>query len=130
MSSIVASSSQSLGSLSAINQLFGVPIDRVRDYTDNAVASINDVGFLVNLISGSAISYTINAQSTLADPLPIYSVLYVMQGGAGAASIVAGSGVSINSVSTGTVSLAAEGTLAAFWQRSLDDWVAFNQTAA
>ncbi len=111
-------------------ELFSLPLKAPNIYTTNAEASLEDIGSVVLLNSGSAISFTIQRASSMTRPLPLFQTLVVGQLGAGAASIVGGTGVSINGVSAGTVTFSAIGEIACLWQYAADSWLAFNKTAA
>ncbi len=121
---------ESIDEIGAAQDLFGLPLKRPNRYTTNTTASISDLGKVVQMNSGSAISYTILAASNMVQPFPLDATLVVMQKGAGATSIVAGTGVTINGVSAGTVSLAAIGETVGLWQDDVNSWIAFNKTAA
>ncbi len=111
-------------------ELFGLPLKAPNIYTTNTNASVEDIGVVVLMNSGSANSYTILAAANMTRPLPLYIPLVVAQIGAGATSIVGGTGVTINGVSAGTVTFAAAGEAVGLWQYAANTWIAFNKTAA
>lgn len=119
-----------LAEVGRAQDLFTLPLRAPNIYTTNTVASLEDVGVIVLPTSGSAISYTIQRASSMARPIPLYQGLIVAQGGAGALSVVGGTGVTINGVSAGTVTFSAIAEIACFWQYAADSWLAFNKTAA
>ena len=130
MGKIIESSRLSLGALSSVEDLFDVPTRKPIEYTASTTASSVDIGNVVYLTSGSAITYTINAESTMSRGFPLYVTLLLVQGGAGALSVTGGAGVSINGVSTGTVTLSGIGQVVGLHHKSQDNWIAFNQTAS
>ncbi len=130
MAAVITSSNIPLESVTRLGDLYRAPTDPPVEYFTNTVASILDLGKVVLLTSGSAISYTIPSNSTVANPLPLYTVLIPVQGGAGALSIVGGAGVTINGVVAGTVTLASIAEGVCLWQRSDNNWLALNRTAA
>ncbi len=119
-----------LNEIGRAQDLFGLPLKLPNIYTTNTIASLEDLGVIVLPTSGSAISYTIQRASSMTRPIPVNQALIVAQGGAGAVSIIGGTGVTINGVSAGTVTFSAIAEIACFWQYAADTWLAFNKTAA
>lgn len=119
-----------LNEIGRAQDLFGLPLKLPNIYTSSVDASLEDLGVIALLTSGSSISYTIQRASIMARPIPVNQTLIVCQGGAGAVSVIGGTGVSINGVSAGTVTYAAIGEIACFWQYAADTWLALNKTAA
>lgn len=62
--------------------------------TDDYTAALDDAGGLVIVTKASGVNFTVPPEATVA--WPAGSVLTVAQGGAGAVTVVAGSGVTIN----------------------------------
>lgn len=119
-----------LAEIGRAQDLFSLPTLPPNIYTTSTVGSVDDIGVVILLTSASSLSYTITRASGLSRPYPLYTTLIVAQGGAGAASVVGGTGVTINGVSAGTVTYSAIGEIACFWQYAADTWLAFNKTAA
>jgi hypothetical protein len=119
-----------IGTLNSIDDLNRILSRAPNIYTTSSTGSTDDIGSVVLMNSASANSYTINRASSLVRPFPLYCFLIVSQIGAGATSIVAGTGVTINGVSIGTVAMTSAGETTTLWQYAADSWIAFNKTAA
>lgn len=83
-----------LDNAGSIADLYRAKLD-VLPLTASAVASADHFGKVLYLASGSAISYTVNQDSTMVGPPATDTAVILFQDGAGALTVVAGSGVTI-----------------------------------
>jgi hypothetical protein len=90
--------------------------------TSNYTLVLTDVDKLIELNSASAISLTVPPNSSVA--FPNGTVVLVSQYGAGTASVVAGSGVTIRSAA-GALSLSAQYSGASLVKIATDEWYLF-----
>ena len=79
-----------------------------------------DAGKLVTMNNASANVLTIPANASVA--FPIGTVINVEQLGAGVTSITAGSGVTLNGVSTGTGAISTRWSGVSLWKRNTNEW--------
>lgn len=93
----------------------------VTTLTSSANAAAADAGAVIELNSGSAITYTLQPNATTA--IPVNSRIDVVQLGAGQATIVAGAGVTIRALSGG-LKVAGQNGAISLYKRGTDDWVA------
>ncbi|MDR3450725.1 MAG: hypothetical protein P4M15_13450 [Alphaproteobacteria bacterium] len=99
----------------------GTSFSGVNTQAANYTAALTDIGKLVVLSSASAIAFTVPPNSSVA--FPVGTVLNFQQGGAGALSVAAGAGVTINKLST----LNAVGSYAigGLVQIAADSWILY-----
>jgi hypothetical protein len=83
-----------LDNVGSIAELYRAKLNTIT-LTANATAAKEHFGKVVYLQSGSAISYTVNQDSTMVEPPATDTVAILCQDGAGALTITAGAGVTI-----------------------------------
>lgn len=113
----VADTKEALGKLAAI-----------RTVTDNDTLVLADAGKTVEMNHASAKEFTIPPNSSVAFPLNTY--INLVRIGAGALTIQGGTGVTLNGVSTGTVTIPTQYGATTIYKRGTDEWVAPNLTAS
>lgn len=104
-----------------VSDLYTMPIVPTT-YTASVNASRDDVGRVVFMNSGSALSYTVLQDSAMTRPIPNNSMIVLCQEGAGLLTLVQGSGVTITSID-GLVSRGA-GAFIMLLKRSATTWIA------
>lgn len=112
-----------------IRRLLGIPaVPSI--YTSSANSTVDDIDKLIVLNSGSAINYTILQDSDMARPIPLWNSFVFLQLGAGLATVVAGSGATVNATA-GAAGLAAAGQYAWFgvMKTGANTWVAIGNYA-
>ena len=106
------------------------PLGKMRDIntqTDNYTLALTDAGQTVEMNSGTAKAVTIPANATIAFPTDSY--VNVVRYGAGALTVVGATGVTVNGVSAGTLTIASQYGGLTIYKRGTDEWVAPNYTA-
>lgn len=106
------------------------PLGKMRDIntqTDNYTLALTDAGKTVEMNSGTAKAVTIPAFATIA--IPVDSYVNIVRYGAGALTVVGATGVTINGVSAGTVTIGARYGGVLLYKRGTNEWVAENATA-
>lgn len=111
-----------LAHVGAAGDLFKMPL-LTKSYTASASASIDDLGHLVCMNSGSGLNYTVNQDSAMERPLPLNTPILLLNEGAGLITLVAGSGVTITSFK-GLVS-AGQGAIITLLKRGANTYFAF-----
>jgi hypothetical protein len=102
-------------------QDFGKYAD-IRNAVDNTTAVLADDGGLVIITKGTGTTFTVPNDATVA--WGEGSKITVIQGGAGAVTMTAGGGVTINKISTKTLATGAA------WSRVVLSWVSANTWVA
>lgn len=92
----------------------------IREYTTSSALSLLDVGALVRLNSASPISLTVPPHSDI--PLPLGEQIALVQRGAGAATLVAGAGVTLNKPSDLTLTFRTQHSGITLIQEAIDEW--------
>ncbi len=108
-----------LDNAGSIADLYRAKLDTVTK-TASATVSIEDFGKVVYMQSGSAISYTVNQDSTLVAPPANDTMMLLVQDGAGALTLVAGSGVTI--LPADQLELTGQGQTRALWRRGANSY--------
>lgn len=106
-------------------------LGKVRDIntqTDNYTLALTDAGQIVEMNSSSAKVVTIPANASVAFPTDSYT--NVVRYGSGAVTITADTGVTLNGVSAGDVSLSVQYDGALLYKRGTNEWVAPGFTAS
>lgn len=105
-------------------------LGKVRDIntqTADYTLVLADAGQIVEMNSASTKEVTIPPNSSVAFPTDTYVTL--VRYGAGAFTVQGGTGVTLNGVSTGTITIPAQYSSAVIYKRGTDEWVAPNFTA-
>jgi hypothetical protein len=95
--------------------------------TDNYTFALTDAGQILEMNSASAKQFLIPANASVAFPLNTY--LTGLRYGTGAVTIKGDTGVSLNGVSGGTITISAQYASAVVYKRGTNEWVAPNYTA-
>lgn len=95
--------------------------------TDNYTLVITDHGRTLEMNATSGKAFTVPANASVAFALKTY--LNLVRYGAGAVTIVGDTGVTINGISAGTVTISDQYGAATIYKRGTNEWVTPNQTA-
>ena len=93
----------------------------VNPQTASYTATLEDRGSLVTMTVGSANNFTVPPESSVA--WPVGTVITVMQLGAGATTVVAGAGVTVNVDATFTKVIAGQYSIATLIKYGTNTWV-------
>lgn len=99
----------------------------INTQTDNYTLVLTDAGQIVEMNSSSTKEITIPPNSSVAFPTDSYFV--AVRYGTGALTVQGGTGVTLNGVSTGTITVPAQYGSATIYKRGTDEWVAPGYTA-
>lgn len=99
----------------------------IRTVTDNDTLVLTDAGKTVEMNSASTKEFTIPPNSSVAFPTDTY--INLVRYGSGALTVQGGTGVTLNGVSAGTITIPAQYGGATIYKRDTDEWVAPNFTA-
>lgn len=89
--------------------------------TASDIADLTMIGKIIEMNVGSANTFTIPPNSSVA--FPVGTIINVIQYGAGTTSIVADTGVTLNGVSTGEAEISERYQGVTLYKRATDEWV-------
>lgn len=91
-----------------------------RTVTDNTTLVLTDVGLIVLANKATAMTVTVPPNSSVA--FPTNTVVHVYQLGAGATTIVAGAGVTLEKPSDLTLAIRNQSSMVSLWKRATNTW--------
>lgn len=100
-----------------LGQYQAVPADKTANY----IATLDDVGAFVTLTSGSGVTFTLPPNVDVA--FPIGTKIAVRQGGAGAVTMTAGSGVTMVKLAAKTAATGAIHSVVHATKLAVNTWI-------